>query len=237
MFEDSLVESSGRIRTRSKFYAIGSFVLEAITLAILILIPFVYPAALPPRALTSLLVAPPPPPPPPAPATHAIARPHAAVQIVQLANLTAPSVIPNRIVKGDNAPAPPENPGIITGISGSNSGSLFGAMPPLPPMPPRVEASGPVRVSSGVAAGRLLTSIQPIYPVIAKAAGIQGTVVIDALISKQGLVEHAHVVSGEPMLAQAALAAVSRARYQPYRLNGQPVEVETTININFVLGN
>ncbi|MGH9587315.1 MAG: TonB family protein [Acidobacteriaceae bacterium] len=236
MFEDSLVESSGRIRTRSKWYALGSFVLEAIALAILILIPFVYPAALPPHALTNLLVAPPPPP-PPAPAPHALARPHAAIQIVQLANLTAPAVIPRQIAKEDNAPAPPDMPQNFTGIRGSNPGALLGSMPPLPPAPPRVRASGPLRVSSGVAAGRLLTPIQPIYPAIAKAAGIQGTVVIDALISKQGRVEKAHVVSGQPMLAQAALAAVSRARYQPYKLNGQPVEVETTININFVLGN
>lgn len=236
MFEDSLVESTGRIRTRSKCYAIGSFLLEAIALALLILIPYVDPAALPPHALTNLFVAPPPPP-APAPATHAIARPHAAVQIVQLANLTAPVVIPHRIAKGDNAPAPPDMPQNFTGIRGSNPGALLGAMPPLPPPPPRVKAAGPLRVSSGVAAGRLLAPIQPIYPAIAKAARIQGRVVIEAMISKQGLVEQAHVLSGQPMLAQAALAAVSRARYEPYKLNGQPVEVETTINIDFVQGN
>jgi protein TonB len=83
----------------------------------------------------------------------------------------------------------------------------------------------------------LLAPIQPIYPAIAKAAGIQGRVVIEAIISKQGLVKQAQVVSGQPMLARAALQAVSRARYQPYMLNGQPVEVYTTIDINFVLGN
>jgi protein TonB len=88
-----------------------------------------------------------------------------------------------------------------------------------------------------VAEGRLLAPIQPIYPAIAKAARIQGTVVIEAVISRQGLVKQARIVSGQPMLAQAALEAVSRARYQPYMLNGQPVEVYTTIDINFVLGN
>ena len=83
----------------------------------------------------------------------------------------------------------------------------------------------------------MLAPIRPIYPAIAKAARIQGTVAIEAIISKQGVVKQAQVVSGQPMLARAALEAVGRARYQPYKLNGQPVEVDTTININFVLGN
>jgi len=237
MFEDSLVESSGRIRTRSTWYALGSFAIQAIALVALILIPYIYPAALPPHALTSLLVAPPPPL-APAPAPHvAPAHGQALVQPVQIANLTAPSVIPSQIHQGDNASAPTQ---IITGIGdfrGSNAMPLLGAPPPIPPPPARAKVSGPVRISSGVAEGHLLTPIQPIYPVIAKEAGIQGTVVIEAIISKQGIVEQAHVLSGQPMLARAALEAVSRARYQPYKLNGQPVEVDTTINIDFVLGN
>lgn len=235
MFQDSLVESSGRIRTRSKWYAIASFVIEAIALAALILIPFVYPAALPPHALARLLVAPPPAAPPPA--THtAPARTRAA----QLVDLAAPPVIPIQIQREDNAPTPPEmnrlNPN-FGNVRGSNAMSLLAASPPLPSVRTRAKPSGPVRVSSGVAQGRLLAPIQPVYPAIAKAARIQGTVVIEAIISKRGLVKQAHVVSGQPMLARAALEAVSRARYQPYKLNSEPVEVETTISINFVLGN
>jgi protein TonB len=72
--------------------------------------------------------------------------------------------------------------------------------------------------------------------VIAKNAHIQGTVTIDAVISKDGFVTQAHVVSGPPLLVQAALEAVNRARYAPFKLNGEAVEVDTAINIVFTLG-
>ena len=78
-------------------------------------------------------------------------------------------------------------------------------------------------------------AIRPVYPVVAQAVWIQGTVVVEAVISKQGTVERARVVSGSPMLVQAALNAIQQARYEPYRLNGDPVEVETTISIIFRL--
>lgn len=237
MFEDSLVESTGSIRTRSKWYAIGSFLIEAVALAALILIPFIYPAALPPQALTRMLIAPPPPL-APAPASHAAPeQAQAPVQVAQLVDLTAAKVIPTRIAKGDNAPAPPMMNQGFGGAPGGDAISRLGVPLPTPPASVRAKAAGPVRVSSGVAEGRLLAPIQPIYPAIAKAAGVQGKVVIEAIISKQGLVKQAQIVSGQPMLARAALEAVSRARYQPYKLNGEPVEVETTISINFVLGN
>lgn len=234
MFEDSLVESTQRIRTRSKWYAVASFSLETLALAIFILIPYIYPAALPPHALASLLVAPPPPPPPP-PVPHVTpTRTHAQVQVVPLINLAAPTVIPRRIATEDSTSAPPQMNTVFGDVHGSNIISRL-VLPPS--LPPRARPSGPVRVSSGVAEGHLLTPIRPIYPAIARVAHIQGVVVIEAVISRQGLVEQAHIVSGQPMLAEAAMAAVSRARYQPYRLNGEPVEVETTINIDFVLGN
>jgi protein TonB len=184
-----------------------------------------------------MLIAPPPPL-APAPASHTTpAQAQAPVQVAQLVNLTAPKVIPTRIAKGDNAPAPPVMNQGFGEVPGGDAISRLGVPLPAPPAPARAKAEGPVRVSSGVAEGHLLAPIQPIYPAIAKAAGIQGRVVIEAIISKQGLVKQAQVVSGQPMLARAALAAVSRARYQPYKLNGEPVEVETTISINFVLGN
>lgn len=234
MFEDSLVESTGRIRTRSKWYAIGSFLFQAIALAVIILIPYIYPAALPPHALASLLVAPPPPlASVPSPHISSERAPTAAIAPVQLVNLAAPTAIPNRIHQGDNAAAPPQMNLSFGNVRGSNAPPLFATPPPLTPT--RAKPSGPIRVSSGVAQGHLLTPIQPAYPAIAKAAGIQGRVVIEAIISKQGFVKQAKVLSGQPMLAQAALAAVSRALYQPYQLNGQPVEVDTTINIDFIL--
>ena len=77
---------------------------------------------------------------------------------------------------------------------------------------------------------------QPVYPPIAKAARVSGTVVLQATISKTGTIENLHVVSGPAMLQQAALDAVKSWRYRPYLLNSEPVEVETTVNVIFTLG-
>jgi protein TonB len=85
-------------------------------------------------------------------------------------------------------------------------------------------------------AGLLLTPIQPIYPPIAKAAGVQGTVVVEAIISRAGRIESLHTISGPPMLRAAALDAISAARYRPYMLDGEPTEVQTTITVVFRLG-
>jgi protein TonB len=93
-----------------------------------------------------------------------------------------------------------------------------------------------MRVSSGVLAGMLLTPIRPVYPVIAKAAGVQGAVVLEAVISKAGRIESLRAVSGPAMLRSAAMEAVQAARYVPYLLNGEPVEVQTTIMVVFQLG-
>jgi protein TonB len=103
---------------------------------------------------------------------------------------------------------------------------------------PIVKAAAPkkIAVSSGVMAGNILVKTQPQYPAIAKAARIQGTVVLQATISKTGTIEGLTVVSGPPMLQQAALDAVRSWRYKPYLLNGEPVEVGTQINVVFSLG-
>ena len=79
----------------------------------------------------------------------------------------------------------------------------------------------------------LIAPIRPVYPMIAKAAGVEGSVVVEAVISRDGRIESLHVVSGPPMLQNAAMDAIREARYQPYRLNGEPTEVETRITVNF----
>jgi protein TonB len=75
----------------------------------------------------------------------------------------------------------------------------------------------------------------PVYPAIAKAAGISGTVTLAAVISKTGTIENLRVISGPMMLQQAARDAVQAWRYRPYLLDGQPVEVETTVSVIFTL--
>jgi protein TonB len=103
---------------------------------------------------------------------------------------------------------------------------------------PKVKAAVPkkVNISAGVAVGMLIQKTQPVYPPIAKAARVSGTVVLQATISKSGMIEGLRVVSGPAMLQQAAMDAVKTWRYKPYLLNNEPVEVETTVNVIFTLG-
>jgi len=109
------------------------------------------------------------------------------------------------------------------------SGSTSDAPKAAPARPPRA------RVSSGVMAGLLMTKVQPKYPEDAKQAGIQGQVVLKALIDKEGNVQDLEVVSGHERLAPAAIEAVKQWRYKPFLLNGQPVNVETQVTVNFAL--
>ena len=97
-------------------------------------------------------------------------------------------------------------------------------------------ANKPIHISSGVSAGMLITPIRPLYPAVARTAHIEGMVVIEAIISRTGTIESLHVVSGPMMLQSAAIDAIRAARYQPYRLNGEATEVQTTITVNFRMG-
>jgi len=132
-------------------------------------------------------------------------------------------------------PARPVDPSLRMGTEGPGPLSvLSGGENPGPQA--AITRAGPVRVSSGVSDGMLLSPIQPVYPSIARAAGIQGAVVLQATISTAGRIKSLHVVSGPPMLCQAALDAVQMASYRPYRLDGVPTEVQTTITLVFRLG-
>ncbi len=122
------------------------------------------------------------------------------------------------------------------GSAGGAIGGILGSVGTGPA--PVVKAAAPkkVAISSGVMAGNKLSGSDPTYPAIAKAARIQGTVVLQATISKTGAIENLRVISGPPMLQAGALSAVKGWRYKPYQLNGEPVEVETTVNVVFNLG-
>ena len=95
------------------------------------------------------------------------------------------------------------------------------------------KADGPLRVSAGVLEGMLLDPIRPVYPQMARTAHVEGSVVLDAVISKKGTVENVHALSGPMILREAAIEAIQSARYQPYLVNAEPTEVETTITIAF----
>jgi len=235
MFEDSTFESAGRIHTRSRAWSLAAFAFNGLILAALIAIPLIYPEALHPRFINTLLTAPPPAeapkPIPQQPRAHAtfVGRPEFADM-----HLTAPTLIPTNIPRD---PGPEPLPGddqpltIGTQIPGAPP---FGSIGPKPPVVVQ-ERRGPTHISQGVADGMLIRKIIPRYPPIAQASHTQGTVTLQAVISKEGTIENLRVVSGSPMLQQAALEAVSQWLYRPYLLSGQPVDVETTINVVFSL--
>jgi protein TonB len=155
--------------------------------------------------------------------------------------LTAPTKIPKEIkmVKEDSSPPPSSGVAGMEGMTGGSSGGVLGGLlGGVGKAAPVVKAAAPkkISVSSGVMQGQVLVKTQPQYPAIAKAARIQGTVVLQATISKSGTIENLHVVSGPPMLQQAAMDAVRSWRYKPYILNSEPVEVETQVNVVFNLG-
>ena len=100
---------------------------------------------------------------------------------------------------------------------------------------PWVTPAAPLKVSSAAIQSSKLSGRNPQYPPIAKAARIQGTVILDVTISRTGMVEDVHALSGPPMLQQAATDAVRTWRYRPYFLNGEAVEIETQINVDFTL--
>lgn len=113
------------------------------------------------------------------------------------------------------------------GVWNSMGNSVEMASPPPPP-------TRPLRISD-LGEGSLIYRVQPAYPPMARQARIQGPVELRAIISKTGMIEHLTVKSGAPLLVRAAMDAVRQWRYRPYLLNGEPIEVETEITVNFVL--
>jgi protein TonB len=237
MFEDSTFESAHRIRTRSRGWGLAAFGFNAAILAALIVIPLIYPEALPKQWAIALITAPPPPAAPRPVVQQARAEQfHGRSEFVDL-RLTAPPRIPIGINKDivERAPGGGDIVGLDPGIGGPMGANPFGNGAYKPPAVVREEPKGPIVISKGVAEGMVLQRIIPRYPPIAQASHTQGTIVLQAVISKNGTIENLRVVSGSPMLQQAALDAVAQWRYRPYLLNGQPVDVETTINVVFNL--
>jgi periplasmic protein TonB len=149
----------------------------------------------------------------------------------------APRVVPREIPTVGNPStglsvldAPNIDPiaGPMIGVANS-IGNQLPVVIPARPVPPK-----PLAVSHW-AEGNLIYRVQPLYPTLARQARIQGTVELRAVISKSGTIENLTVVSGHPMLVRSALDAVKQWRYRPYVLNGEPIEVETNITVNFLL--
>jgi len=157
--------------------------------------------------------------------------------------LMAPKVIPKevKIIKEDAEPDMSSvgmTGGVPGGVAGGSMGGVLGGviggMGGAPP-PPKPHQTGPIKVGGNVQAARILNRVQPQYPPLARQTRISGTVRLHAIISKDGSIQQLEVISGHPLLQQAALDAVRQWRYQPTLLNGEPVEVDTTIDVIFSL--
>src|SRR5437667_1116217 len=242
MFEDSLIESGGRLRTKRGATTVFSFVLQVALIGVLVLLPLLFTEALPKTQLMTFLVAPPPPPPPPPPA----AAPVKVVKQIQTeiinGQLRTPTKIPEKVqmIKEEEAPPPQMSAGVVGGVpggvpGGQMGGVIGGIISSAPVAVPKAATPQRVRVSQGVSQGLLIRKVQPAYPPLARQARIQGQVVLQAEISKDGSIENLRLISGHPMLAPAAIEAVKQWRYKPYLLNGEPVAVETTVQVNFTL--
>jgi periplasmic protein TonB len=251
MFSDSLLEF-GPQRKRRFFATTTSFVVNALLLTFILALPLMFTEELPKAQLLTFLVAPPPPPPPPPPAAAEQMQRMARLvetNVLSTGGLRTPSRIPSRVqmIKEDDAPPPMASTGgVIGGVPGGVPGGQLGGViggivsatsnlssaliPKLAPVAPQR-----IRVSQGITKGLLIHRVEPPYPMLAREARVQGEVVLRAVISPGGEIQNLEVISGHPMLVPAAIAAVKEWRYKPYLLNGQPVEVETTITVIFNL--
>jgi protein TonB len=240
MFEDSLIESGGKLKTKRLSTTVLSFFGQFALVGVLILIPLIYTDALPKTQLMTFLVAPPPPPPPPPPPA---AAPPKVVKIqseVINGQLRTPTKIPDKVQMIKEEEAPPDlggvSGGVPGGVPGGSAGGVMGSILSSTNVAvPKVATPQRVRVSTGVATGLLIRKVTPNYPQLAKQARIQGAVVLQAEISKDGTIQNLQLISGHPMLAPAAIEAVKQWRYKPYLLNGEPVAVETQVVVNFSL--
>jgi protein TonB len=240
MFENTL-SSSWDERSRRGLTTFTSFGLQVLIVAALLAVPLLRPQGL---ALFRKLTVPvslgrigdvAPQPRPRGGATPAVPDSGHAIILQQ------PSRIPIHVVRDENVNAPPLgglDPSIAHAVGEpGRQGGIFnsvgtGVRPVMPAAPHTVEH--PVYISH-MSEGDLVKKILPVYPALARSARIQGTVVLQAMISKQGMIENLRLQSGHPMLAPAASEAVRQWRYRPYILNGEPVEVDTQITVNFSL--
>jgi protein TonB len=236
MFEDSLVESRvGQVSSSKRWTTLASIGLQFAVAGVVMVLPLLHPEAMPFRLEAPKVVMPlMPKPPVPVVVERESAASSSSVALPSVMGPAVATRLPGRDAAANDAPPVASfgsgirmPDGLPSGIVGSGSGGPVVSVSP---------ARAPLQVSTGVLQGMLLAPIRPVYPVIARAAHVEGSVVVEAVISRKGMIESLHVVSGPQMLQNAALEAIREARYQPFRLNGEPTEVQTTITVNFRMG-
>ena len=234
MFADSLLESSPHLGHRPAWTKLASMLLQSLGLALALAVPLFH--------VERLRIVPPPPsirmtnvPQPAAEQIRSIAASSSSSPVLQSA-MVEPRFYPRHAAQITDQAAGPDvfqlgppctgncTTGIITNLISTGSAVI---PPPRPPMhPPHV---------SQMQLGELVRKVLPEYPIIARQLRVQGAVVLMATVGKDGRIQHVQPLSGPPLLVQAAMRAVEQWQYHPYRLNQEPVEVQTQITVNFVL--
>jgi len=245
LFAEAILENTSARQRRSPMdWALSLFIHFAILLALLLVPLFATQGIDMHKLQTTLLIAPMPPmaapPPPPASIARVV---HTAPKVFTPGKLTAPTFIPRAVPTSTSDAAPPEEfagptAGVPGGVPGGQIGGIIGGMPgvatPAAATAPVVEKpKGPVRVGGAVKPPRLIFGPAPEYPILARQSRVQGTVVIDAVIDEHGNVIGEKIVSGHPLLVQAALKAVSQRKYEPTILDGEPTPVNLTVEVTF----
>jgi periplasmic protein TonB len=246
IFSDSVLEFGPQ--SKRKFFATTtSFIVNCLVICVMLAVPLMFTEELPRAQLLTFLVAPPPPPPPPAAAEVKRVVRQIETDVLNTGALRTLTKIPQKIemIKEEEAPPPlAASGGVVGGVPGGIPGgqmggvigSVISATSSLAAVPKFVPAIPQrIRISAGVTKGLLIHRVEPTYPTLAKSARVQGDVVLSAVIDSNGQIQNLQLVSGHPMLVPAAITAVKQWRYKPYLLNGQPVEVETTITVIFTL--
>jgi periplasmic protein TonB len=249
VFAEALLEQSSTRQRRSPLdWAISFFVHFAI-LFLLLFVPLFFTQGLDMKRLeTTLLVAPMPPmapaPPPPPSIAHAA---RVIPKTFRPGILAAPTVIPKSVPVATNDAPPPDVAfsgamgGVPGGVPGGQIGGITGGMTnvaapaPVIATPVAEGPKRPVRVGGDVKPPRLVYGPAPVYPTLAMQSRVRGTVVIDAIIDEHGSVIQEKIVSGHPLLVQAALKAVSERKYEPTILDGEPTPVDLRVEVNFTL--
>lgn len=240
MFTETTYDAMWGHRSRRGWTTIASFMVQSLGIGILLVLPITHPETLPTWTQVSRIWSTPPVPAgqPPRPNTPSHARPGGASNLWN-GRLLPIDRIPNVIPRIDDHGENPVGDSCTACVPGAGPGDPnavpygFGPSGWVPAMP-RLAPHASTRVSV-IMTGYLIHRVEPVYPPLAKIAHVQGPVLLSAVISRQGTIENLQVLSGHPMLARAARDAVAQWRYRPYVLNGEPVEVETQVTVNFVL--
>lgn len=243
MFAESLLEVSWAERGRRSCTTLTSFGLQMVIIGSLLMIPLLTTVGSPLARTVSTPITMGRKSPRPATPQHAGPVRNTGVRVIPSAGpILAPTRINSHIPDDDGpevAEGPVGPPDICVGPCGGGGDSnlevpIGGDRPVEMPSAPKPVTT--VFRRSEIMEGMLIRKVEPKYPPLAISARIQGTVVLAAVISKNGEIENLRLVSGQPMLVRSAIDAVSQWRYRPFILNGEVIEVETQITVNFVLG-